>query len=74
VFIVATLVKWRCRLLRRFFGLSDEYMENVYEQFFTLKYHGGWSFIEAYNLPVGLRLWFLNKLKEQFERETDALE
>tara|TARA_Y100000034_G_C6694925_1_gene306166 strand:+ start:209 stop:373 length:165 start_codon:yes stop_codon:yes gene_type:complete len=49
-------------------------MENVYEQFFTLKYHGGWSFIEAYNLPVGLRLWFLHKLKEQFKREQEAME
>tara|TARA_B100000287_G_scaffold419347_1_gene457434 strand:- start:620 stop:772 length:153 start_codon:yes stop_codon:yes gene_type:complete len=46
-------------------------MESVYEQFFALKYHGGWSFIEAYNLPIGLRLWFLNKLKEQFELEAD---
>jgi len=49
-------------------------MENVYEQFFTLKYHGGWSFIEAYNLPVGLRLWFLHKLKEQFKLEQEAIE
>ena len=60
--------------MRPFFGLDDKYMENVYEQFFTLKYHGGWSFIEAYNLPVGLRLWFLNKLKEQFQREREAIE
>jgi hypothetical protein len=67
-------MRWRCRLLRRFFGLSDKYMENVYEQFFTLKYHGGWSFIEAYNLPVGLRLWFLHKLKQQFEREAGEFE
>jgi hypothetical protein len=35
-----------------FFGLSDEYIQNVYEQFFILQYHGGWSFIEAYNLPI----------------------
>ena len=49
-------------------------MENVYEQFFTLKYHGGWSFIEAYNLPVGLRLWFLYKLKDQFKREQEAID
>ena len=49
-------------------------MESVYEQFFVLKYHGGWSFIEAYNLPIGLRKWFLNKLKEQFEREQEAIE
>ena len=44
-------------------------MENVYEQFFMLKYHGGWSFIEAYNLPIGLRVWFLKRLQKQFEDE-----
>tara|TARA_R110000751_G_scaffold117048_2_gene217206 strand:- start:213 stop:374 length:162 start_codon:yes stop_codon:yes gene_type:complete len=49
-------------------------MEGVYEEFFTLKYHGGWSFIEAYNLPIGLRKWFLQKLKEQFEFEKEAIE
>jgi len=47
-------------------------MESVYDQIFNLKYHGGWSFIEAYNLPVGLRLWFLHKLNEQFEKEAEA--
>ena len=47
-------------------------MAGVYEQFFYLKMHGGWSFIEAYNLPVGLRHWFLEKLKEQIEKENEA--
>tara|TARA_A100001015_G_C15040246_1_gene739127 strand:- start:1277 stop:1438 length:162 start_codon:yes stop_codon:yes gene_type:complete len=49
-------------------------MEGVYGEFFYLKYHGGWSFMEAYNLPVGLRRWFLSKLKEQFEFEKEAIE
>ena len=66
--------KWRCRSPRNFFGLSNEYMENVYEQFFFLKYHGGWSFIEAYNLPVGLRKWFVHKLLEQIKKESEAVE
>jgi len=66
--------KWRCRSPRDFFGLSNEYMENVYEQFFFLKYHGGWSFIEAYNLPVGLRKWFVHKLLEQIKKESEAVE
>jgi hypothetical protein len=48
-------------------------MENVYEQFFSLKYHGGWSFIEAYNLPVGLRIWFLEKLIDQIKKENEVL-
>jgi len=49
-------------------------MEGVYEQFFFLQYKGGWSFLEAYNLPVGLRNWFIAKLIEQLQREKEALE
>ena len=46
-------------------------MENVYEHFFYLQYTGGWSFIEAYNLPVGLRTWFVNRLAKQVKAEND---
>ena len=59
--------------MRSFFGLNEDYMENVYENFFFLKYYGGWSFIEAYNLPVGLRKWFVHKLLEQIKSEQDAI-
>jgi hypothetical protein len=65
---------WRFRLQRTFFGLSDEYQKQVYEQFFILKYHGGWSFIEAYNLPVGLRMWFIERLTKQLKDEAEAME
>lgn len=49
-------------------------MENVYEQFFFLKYNGGWSFSEAYNLPVQLRDWFVNRLIKQLKAESEAIE
>ena len=49
-------------------------MEHVYNEFFLLKYHGGWSFIEAYNLPVSLRTWFLKRLQRQFDDESEARE
>jgi hypothetical protein len=49
-------------------------MENVYEQFFFLKYSGGWSFSEAYNLPLGLRKWFVERLVQQIESENEAIE
>tara|TARA_R100001082_G_scaffold19029_1_gene9322 strand:- start:444 stop:611 length:168 start_codon:yes stop_codon:yes gene_type:complete len=49
-------------------------MEQVYEQFFLLKYHGGWSLFEAYNLPVGLRTWFVKRLAKQFEDEKKQIE
>jgi hypothetical protein len=48
-------------------------MEAVYEQFFVLKHHGGWSFAEAYSLPVGLRMWFLERLKKQFDDEAKEM-
>jgi hypothetical protein len=49
-------------------------MESVYEQFFFLKYSGGWSFSEAYNLPVGLRMWFVERLIRQLKTESDAMD
>ena len=63
-----------CHLAQTFFGLSSEYMKDVYEQFFLFKYHGGWSFFEAYNLPVGLRHWFVKRLVKQFEDERKQIE
>jgi hypothetical protein len=65
---------WRCLSGQTFFGLTDKYIESVYEQFFILKHHGGWSFIEAYNLPVGLRMWWIKRLEKQFEDEKKAME
>ena len=49
-------------------------MESVYEVFFFLKYSGGWSFSEAYNLPIGLRKWFAERLVKQLEMEREAVE
>lgn len=59
----------KCRLRLSFFGLNEIYLENVYEQYFQLKYHGQWSFVEAYNLPIGLRNWFYKRLLKQKEDE-----
>tara|TARA_B100000927_G_C16238529_1_gene378430 strand:- start:264 stop:470 length:207 start_codon:yes stop_codon:yes gene_type:complete len=60
--------------MRSSFGLSDQDIENVYEELFLLKYHGSWSFFEAYNLPVQIRRWFISRLVKQFEKENKAME
>ena len=49
-------------------------MQAVYEAFFYLKYYGGWSFSEAYNLPIGLRTWFIERLAKQLNDEQEAQE
>ena len=66
--------QWRYRLPLTFFGLNDKYIKNVYEQFFLLKYFGGWGFFEAYNLPIAIRQWFLTRLREQIEKEKEHAE
>ena len=35
-----------------------------------MKYYGGWSFTEAYNLPVTVRRWFLEKINKSDEERT----
>ena len=39
-----------------------------------MKYSGGWSFSEAYNLPIKLREWFIERLLKQLESENQAME
>jgi len=46
----------------------------VYEEFFILKHHGGWSFFEAYNLPIRLRRWFVQRLATYLEEVNKAEE
>lgn len=65
---------WRWPLVPTFFGLSDDYMEHVYEQFFLLKHHGGWSLTELYSLPIGLRKWWWKRTIEEFEKEKEQME
>jgi len=57
-----------------FFGLSDEYIQNVYEEIFLLKYHGGFSIIESYSLPILIRRWLLQRLVKQKEEEKEEYE
>ena len=71
--LAAMSKKWRYRLPLTFFGLNDEVIRNVYEQLFLLKYHGGWSFFESYNLPVRIRVWFLERLIEEREKEAEQI-
>lgn len=57
-----------------FFGLTVEYIKNVYEQFFYLKLHGNWSFWEAYNLPVKMRTWFVQRLSKHYEEQNKEMQ
>jgi hypothetical protein len=60
--------------MRAFFGLTSEYMLAVYEQFFYMKYVSNWSLVELYNLPVGLRNWFVERTIKQKEKEQEEID
>jgi hypothetical protein len=60
--------------MRAFFGLNSNYMEDVYEQFFFMKYTGNWSLAELYSLPIGLRRWFVQRTIKQKESEQEEIE
>ena len=49
-------------------------MEAVYKHMFDLKYYGGFSLFESYNLPIGLRNWYIQLLSEQLKKEAEAME
>ena len=65
--------RWWFLLELTFFGLTDEYSEQLYEQFFTLKHYGGWSMFELYNLPVALRNWWLKRTIKEYEEEAKKM-
>jgi hypothetical protein len=48
-------------------------MQQVYDQIFNLKYYSGFSIFESYNLPVGLRNWFVERLVKQLNDEAEQI-
>ncbi len=55
-----------------FFGLSENNKEYVYEEIFQLIHYGSWSFREAFNLPVLIRKWFIQRIAAEKKREMEA--
>ena len=74
VYNAVTSKYWRYRLPLNFFGLNNDYIEGVYEELFSLKYHGGWSVFESYNLPIQIRRWFIRRLQKQFDEEKKEID
>ena len=60
--------------MRSFFGLSQDYVKSIYEQFFYMKYYGGWSLFELYALPIGLRNWYFELLANHKKKESEEIE
>ena len=49
-------------------------MKNVYDQMFDLKIYGNFSLIESFNLPIGLRNYYTEKLIKKLEDEKKEMD
>ena len=67
--VVAVVTKEVCPSWARFFGLTTEYINDVYESIFLMKMHGNWNFFEIYALPVRMREWFIRRTTKYFEEK-----
>lgn len=57
------------------FRQVDEYKKGVYDEIFSLSYHGngGWTWDVAYNLPIHLRKYCLRLLQQVKEKEQEQI-
>lgn len=58
-----------------FFGLTQNYRLNVYDQIFDLVYYGkGFSYTDVFDMPVYLRIYYINKINKIFKDRNKAQE
>ena len=58
----------------RFFGLTHENIDNVYEQIYVLIRRLKFSYTDAYNLPIFKRVWFIKKFIEEKKEESEYMQ
>ena len=64
-------MRWFFLWVPRFFGLTHENIDSVYEQLYILIRYLKFSYTDAYKLPVYKRNWFINRfIKEKKEEKT----
>ncbi len=58
-----------------FFGLTPDYRIGLFTQIHEIVFHGngGYDWDTVYNMPVWLRLFTFNKLKEHYEKQQEAI-
>ena len=61
-----------CRWDPRFFGLRpDDKIPLILEPTFLLMYYGGFTYREAYNLPVPYKRWYIERIVKELNKGGD---
>ena len=58
-------------MVRRFFGLTPSDKEIYLEYIFVLMYYMGFTYNEAYRLPLWQRTWFVDRLNKEFNKANE---
>jgi hypothetical protein len=58
-----------CPSGQTFFGLTSEYINNIYEQIYMMVMRTNFTFSELYSFTVSLRNWFVERTIKHFEKE-----
>ena len=59
-----------------FFGLTPEYRVQIFSQIHEIVFHGngGYDWETVYNMPLWLRRFTFNKLKEYYDKQAEEAE
>ena len=62
------------QLVLTFFGLTSTHRFNLFSQIHEIVFHGkgGYDWETVYNMPIWLRKFTFNKLKEFYDKEQEA--
>jgi hypothetical protein len=63
-----------CRLDLAFFGLTPDYRLELFNQIHQIVFHGkgGYGFQEVYDMPIWLRRFTFNKIKEFYDEKNES--
>ena len=55
-----------------FFGLTTSDKEIYLEHIFLLMYYMGFTYTEAYRLPIWQRIWFIQRINKEIKNSNDS--
>ena len=63
-------------LILTFFGLTQEYRQNLFSQIHEIVFHGngGFDWHTVYNMPIWLRNFTFKKLQDHHQKEKEAID
>ena len=67
---------YQCLSALTFFGLTQPYRLSVFSQIHEIVFHGkgGYTWSDVYNMPLWLRKFTFEKIKEFYEKEKEEME